>query len=168
MMTHDRFAAPGVTRQDVNFGEYISASVYYPTNKTTSERLPVVLWLHPLSYDSGFNEGYIESTDGISIYHAIARAGFAVIAFDQIGFGTRGYEKNGAAPLSTNTPPTLTTPPTTSTASSTTDFSTTTDSSTTAPVPAAFAPMSSGDGLSLFYERYPDWSLMGKMVHDAR
>ena len=34
---------------------------------------------------------------GTAIYYALANAGFAVIAFDAVGFGTRGYEFNGAA-----------------------------------------------------------------------
>ena len=81
-------------RQDVNFGEYVSASVYFPSNRTGP--LPVVIWLHPLSYDSGFNEGYTESESGTGIYFDLAAAGYAVIAFDALGFGSRGYEFNGA------------------------------------------------------------------------
>ena len=53
--------------------------------------------MHPLSYHSGFNEGYIESEGGTGIYFDLANAGFAVIAFDHIGFGSRGYEFNGAS-----------------------------------------------------------------------
>lgn len=96
MMTHDRFAGrtgTSVARADVDFGEYISASVYYPTNHVG--KLPVVVWLHPQSYHSGYNEGYIESETGTAVYYDLAAAGFAVIAFDAMGFGTRNYEFSG-------------------------------------------------------------------------
>lgn len=135
MMTHDRFTGRtvGIQRQDVNFGEYISASMYFPSNHSGNP-LPVVIWLHPLSYDSGFNEGYIESESGTGIYFDIAAAGYAVIAFDGLGFGSRGYEFNGAAGG-----------------------------------PQGQQPSKSGGGtLPLFYRRYPEWSLLGKLVHDAR
>jgi hypothetical protein len=36
------------------------------------------------------NLGYTESETGTGIYYDLAAAGFAVIAFDAIGFGTRG------------------------------------------------------------------------------
>ena len=52
--------------------------------------------MHPLSYISGFNEGYSESESGTAVYFDLAEAGFAVIAFDAASFGTRGYEFNGA------------------------------------------------------------------------
>ena len=143
MMTHDRFSGRthNISRAEVNFGEYISASVYYkcadgfapsgtyellgscahpPTN------LPVVIWMHPLSYVSGFTEGYIESESNTGIYFDLAYAGFAVIAFDAVGFGTREYEFNGA-----------------------------------------IGGNQGGDGTPLFYRRYPTWSLLGKMVHDG-
>jgi hypothetical protein len=80
----------------VNFGEYISASVYFkcPSDEWQDSgkfellgacakaptNLPVVVWMHPLSYISGFNEGYSESESGTGIYFALANAGFAVIA----------------------------------------------------------------------------------------
>ena len=75
---------------------------------------------------SGFNEGYIESESNTGIYFDLANAGFAVIAFDYSGFGTRGYEFNGAA-----------------------------------------GGPQGGEGLPLFYRRYPTWSLLGKIVHDG-
>lgn len=125
MMTHGRYAgsSSGVQRADVSFGEYISASVYF---KPSRGSLPVALWLHLLSYDSGFNEGYIESESQTAVYYALAEAGFAVIAWDAAAFGTRGHEFNGAA-----------------------------------------GGPQGGNGLPLFYRRYPRWSLLGKIVHDG-
>ena len=138
MMTHNRFkgkaANANISRADVDFGEYISASVYFPSAALAkgAAALPVVIWLHPLSYHSGFNEGYIESESGTAIYFDIAAAGFAVVCFDQMGFGTRNFELNDAAPV----------------------------------------PPQQGErnqsSLPLFYRRYPSWSMLGKLVHDAR
>ena len=131
MMTHNRYVgtAQHVAKAEVNFGEYISASVYFPCEPehfhpvgngellnactTPPSNLPVVIWLHPLSYHTGYNEGYIKSESGTAIYFALAKAGFAVICFDMAGFGTRLRES------------------------------------------------------ILFYRRYPNWSLLGKLVADG-
>jgi hypothetical protein len=141
MLTHDRYAgkAVNISRAEVNFGEYISAVVYFKCARfdthaasllvscaSPPKDLPVVIWMHPLSYDSGFSEGYIESEGGTGIYFDLANSGFAVIAFDQTGFGSRGYEFNGAS-----------------------------------------GGPQGGDGTPLFYRRYPHWSLLGKIVHDG-
>jgi alpha-beta hydrolase superfamily lysophospholipase len=50
----------------------------------------VVVWLHPLSYHSGYNEGY--GVQGTTVYNCLAQNGFAVIAYDQCGFGLRLLE----------------------------------------------------------------------------
>ena len=141
MMTHGRFSgrAHNISRAEVNFGEYISASVYFKCDSFQAgtyellgscahppANLPVVVWMQPLSYDSGFNEGYTESESGTGIYVDLANAGFAVICFDAASFGTRGYEFNGA-----------------------------------------IGGAQGGDGTPLFYRRYPTWSLLGKIVHDG-
>ena len=147
MLTHFRFAgtSKNVTKMDVSFGEYISASVYFkcsefkphsgpdtsPANggvctKMPTKPLPVALWFHPSSHDSGYDEGYIEAQSGTGIYYDLANAGFAVIAWDATSFGSRGYEMNGAA-----------------------------------------GGPQGGNGLPLFYRRYPHWSLLGKLVHDG-
>ena len=52
--------------------------------------MPVVVWLHPLSYHSGYNEGY--GVQGTTVYQRLAENGFAVIAYDQCGFGLRLLE----------------------------------------------------------------------------
>lgn len=141
MMTHGRFSghSSNISRAEVNFGEYVSASVYFKCSSFESGtyellgscahppgNLPVVVWMHPLSYISGYNEGYTESESGTGIYFDLAEAGFAVIAFDAASFGTRGYEFNGA-----------------------------------------LGGAQGGDGTPLFYRRYPTWSLLGKIVHDG-
>jgi len=52
--------------------------------------LPPVIWLHPYSYASGYNEGY--NVQDTTTYHRLAKEGFAVLAFDQCGFGLRLLE----------------------------------------------------------------------------
>ena len=54
------------------------------------EPTPVVVWLHPFSYHSGYNEGY--GVQGTTVYKRLAEAGFAVVAYDQCGFGLRLLE----------------------------------------------------------------------------
>jgi cephalosporin-C deacetylase-like acetyl esterase len=95
------------------FGDYLYGDLYYPkTARETapSQRLPVVIWLHPYSYNSGYGSAARGRTPAVEL----ARLGYAMFAFDQIGFGTRVEEGRG------------------------------------------------------FYQRYPHWSLMGRMVADVR
>ncbi|MGQ9592691.1 MAG: alpha/beta fold hydrolase [Planctomycetota bacterium] len=57
-----------------------------------------MIWLHPYSYASGYTEGY--NVQDTTVYHRLAKEGFAVLAFDQCGFGlrllegTRFYERH--------------------------------------------------------------------------
>jgi len=98
-----------VGRIAVNFGEYVAGDLYYP--KDAKEPLPVVIWLHPFSYNLGYNGAYMV---GPRIQQFLPQKGVAVLAFDQIGFGARLHEATG------------------------------------------------------FYDRYPRWSRLGKMVRDVR
>eukprot|EP00040_Diaphanoeca_grandis_P001697 m.19224 g.19224 ORF g.19224 m.19224 type:complete len:770 (-) comp12384_c0_seq1:35-2344(-) len=74
-----------VQRQPVAFGQYVTGSVYWPTNHTKGASLPVLVWLHPYSYSTGFSTAY----GGANVYEDLANAGFVVLAYDQVGFGTR-------------------------------------------------------------------------------
>jgi pimeloyl-ACP methyl ester carboxylesterase len=83
--------------------------------------LPVVIWLHPYSYDEGWSSkepwrpvqrDFI--LDLRPSFDSLARRGFIVVAFDQIGFGSRSLDAR------------------------------------------------------FFYERYPESSLMGRMVDDTQ
>ena len=103
----------GVVKMTVNFGCYIYGNVYYPDNYKSST-IPAVVWLHPFSYQGGYIENYPH--DSQRMYHRLAKEGFLVLAYDQIGFGER---------LLDGTP-------------------------------------------SQFYKRYPNWSLLGSMVHDVQ
>ncbi len=88
MMTHDRWAVPGVARLPASFGANVRGNVYYRTDAQGPR--PVVIWLHPFSYHSGYNEGY--GVQGTTVYHRLAQAGYHVLAFDQSGFGLRLLE----------------------------------------------------------------------------
>jgi pimeloyl-ACP methyl ester carboxylesterase len=90
----------------VPFGIDLKADLYTPVNFTG--KLPVVIWLHPFSYSTGY------SRDAKPAFEELTRRGYAVLAFDQIGFGTRVEHAKD------------------------------------------------------FYRRYPEWSLLGKMIADTQ
>lgn len=93
-------------------GDQLYADFYYPN--TGKEKYPVVIYLHEYTYAEGYGKtswSFAEMNDYI---YDLTEAGFAVLAFDMQGFGTRQSEA------------------------------------------------------TRFYERYPQWSLMGKMVEDVK
>ena len=93
------------------FGDGLRADLYYPLapdGRPKPGKLPVVVWLHSHSYATGYSR-YAGPP-----FESLTRRGFAVLAFDQLGFGTRVLDARN------------------------------------------------------FYEQYPKWSLMGKMVADTR
>jgi len=95
-----------------SFGEYLRGDLYFPkeaNEERPKEKLKVIIWLHPYSYNSGYGSRSRERIPAVSI----TNMGFAMFGFDQIGFGTRVAEGKN------------------------------------------------------FYKRYPNWSLMGKMVTDV-
>lgn len=86
----DRASLPaGLARRRLNFGNYVSADLYYPTNADEGLRLPAVIWLHPVSISHGYTAAYKR---GENPHIALARTGCAVLAFDQIGNGRRVEE----------------------------------------------------------------------------
>src|SRR6185436_4378381 len=67
----------------------IEADLFTPSNVAADAKLPTVIWLH----------GYSSSLGYSWVYHydvhpavALAQAGYAVLAFDQSGFGSRQVE----------------------------------------------------------------------------
>jgi len=77
----------GIEKQQVVFGEYVCGDIYTPAGARQAGRpLPAVLWLHPWSPANGYAALYRR---GEQAQHILARAGFAVFCFDQIGFGRR-------------------------------------------------------------------------------
>jgi len=108
----------GVPADDLAFGDNLKGELYPPDPEslpvvpagrgaaTPPQKWPVVIWLHPESYGTGYAR--------YAYWAPLLAEGIGVFVFDQIGFGSR-----------------------------------------------------SNQALN-FYERYPQWSLMGKMVTDTR
>ncbi len=94
--------------QPVGFGDDLRADLYRPADAAPDARLPLVIWLHQDAHPTGYSRYFRPWLEQL-----ISR-GFAVMVFDQIGYGYRIHEARD------------------------------------------------------FYRRYPEWSLMGKMVADAR
>jgi pimeloyl-ACP methyl ester carboxylesterase len=94
MMGHDLllFKQKQLKRMAVSFGNYVTANVYWYEKDTalSSSKLlntrPAVIWLHPYSYSTGYYASY--ERDGL-VVDKLAKAGYVVLAYDQIGFGTR-------------------------------------------------------------------------------
>src|SRR5580658_3050127 len=97
--------------RSVSFGSGVRGDLYLPAGTPENAKLPTVIWLHGFSYPLGYMWVYHNDLHPIL---ALVRAGYAVLAFDQSGFGSRMSE---AGP---------------------------------------------------FYDRYPHWSQMGRMVEDTR
>lgn len=103
-------------------GEQIAAVLYCPADDEGEVKLPaggkfpVVVYSHQYAHSTGFSKGY--DKDGrngtADLFEELTKRGFAVLAIDMFGFGTRIEEA------------------------------------------------------TRFYERYPRWSKMGKMVRDVR
>lgn len=80
----------GVSRTALIFSDYVRGHLYYPSK--SEHPLPVVIWLHPYSYSSGYSGDYMVPQKGPRIYQFLAQNGLAVLAFDQLGFGGRIFE----------------------------------------------------------------------------
>jgi dienelactone hydrolase len=105
------FKNPSMGAVGLGYGDDLKADFYFPTDADGSPRSshwPVVVWMHPYAYPTGY------SRDTQPLFASLTQRGFAVLAFDQIGFGTRVRDAR------------------------------------------------------YFYQRYPKWSLLGKMVADTR
>ncbi len=108
----ERASVPaGLAKQSLNFGNYIAGDLYFPSNADRApKKLPAVIWLHPISVPTGYVPAYRR---GDAPHLALAKLGCAVLAFDQLGGGSRVPEVKN------------------------------------------------------FYQRYPQWSLLGKHVEDT-
>ena len=93
-------------------GDDLWASMYFPATSVVDNKvvgkLPVVIFLHDFAYATGYHRR------SIPMIEQLIKRGFAVLAYDLVGFGSRVEEA------------------------------------------------------SHFYDRYPHWSMMGKMVADTR
>jgi dienelactone hydrolase len=94
-----RLKQEGIGVASVPFGDDLGGDLFYPAaedGKPKPGKMPVVVWLHPYTYQNGWSSGSPWSTTSSDYieeqrpsFVSIVRRGFAVFAFDQIGFGTR-------------------------------------------------------------------------------
>ena len=75
--------------RSVSFGFNLKGDLYYPANTPANAKLPTVIWLHGYSYQFGYM--WMSHFDLHPIL-ALVRAGYAVLAYDQSGFGSRMSE----------------------------------------------------------------------------
>jgi dienelactone hydrolase len=95
----------------IRFGSGLTGDLYFPAGTPEGAKLPTVIWLHGYSYPLGYMWVYRRDLHPVL---ALVKAGYAVLAFDQCGFGARQSE------------------------------------------------------IGPFYDRYPKWSQLGRMVEDTR
>ncbi|CAG4999547.1 hypothetical protein DYBT9275_02251 [Dyadobacter sp. CECT 9275] len=80
-------------------GDHIAATIYYPTDSSGAKKLrsngkiPVIIYLHQYAYAHGYAHGYSTERQGNSkLFQTMTDQGFAVMALDLFGFGTRMQE----------------------------------------------------------------------------
>lgn len=87
----DRKTNPsGIQRLRLNFSDYVRGDLYFPED--AEELLPTVIWLHPYSFAAGYSGFTGECIGELNPYHWIAKQGYAVFTFDQLGCGGRILE----------------------------------------------------------------------------
>jgi pimeloyl-ACP methyl ester carboxylesterase len=72
-----------------NFGYNVRGDLYYPKNTPPGKKLPTIVWLHGYSYPLGYMWVYHRDLHPVL---ALVKAGYAVLAYDQSGFGSRMKE----------------------------------------------------------------------------
>ncbi|MDR2673586.1 MAG: alpha/beta hydrolase [Opitutaceae bacterium] len=82
-----------VASRRIRFGENITGDLYHPAGAPAGAKLKTVIWLHGFHHPLGYMWVYRRDLHPIL---ALVRAGFAVFAYDQTGYGTRHAE---AAPF---------------------------------------------------------------------
>jgi dienelactone hydrolase len=73
----------------IRFGGGITGDLYFPAGTPPDKKLPAVVWLHGYSYPLGYMWVYRRDVHPVL---ALVQAGYAVLAFDQCGFGSRMAE----------------------------------------------------------------------------
>ncbi len=97
-----RFTPQGMGVLGLPFGDGLMGELFYPVGPDrhpVRTKMPVVIWLHPFSYQNGWSAGRPWVSGG-SVYERdlhpsfelLVKRGFAVFAFDQVGFGARIHE----------------------------------------------------------------------------
>ncbi len=82
----DRSAAD--TRR-IRFSNGLTGDLYFPAGTPANAKLPTVVWLHGYSYPLGYMWVYRRDLHPVL---ALVKAGYAVLAYDQCGFGSRASE----------------------------------------------------------------------------
>jgi len=90
-----RVTKEGMGWAEIPFGDDLKADLFYPADKPGG-KWPVVIWLHPYAYQNGWSTASPWESAGADYrldqrpsFPALVKRGFAVLAFDQIGFGAR-------------------------------------------------------------------------------
>ncbi|GAB6011331.1 alpha/beta hydrolase family protein [Viscerimonas tarda] len=79
-----------VDSRRIRFGtDNVTGDFYFPKNLPEGAKLPTVIWLHGYHYPLGYMWVYRRDLHPIL---ALVKAGYAVLAFDQTGFGMRTGE----------------------------------------------------------------------------
>jgi pimeloyl-ACP methyl ester carboxylesterase len=73
----------------IRFGAGITGDLFFPAGTPADTKLPAVIWLHGYSHPLGYMWVYRRDLHPIL---ALVQAGYAVLAFDQCGFGSRMAE----------------------------------------------------------------------------
>lgn len=73
----------------IQFGYNVTGDLFFPKGTADDAHLPVVIWLHGSSHPLGYMWVYRRDLHPIL---ALVKAGYAVLAFDQTGFGARQPE----------------------------------------------------------------------------
>jgi pimeloyl-ACP methyl ester carboxylesterase len=90
-----RVTRDGMGWAELPFGDDLKADLFYPADKPAG-KWPVIIWMHPYAYQNGWSAANPWETTGADYrleqrpsIPALVKRGFAVLAFDQIGFGAR-------------------------------------------------------------------------------
>ncbi|MCK5803137.1 MAG: acetylxylan esterase [Lentisphaeria bacterium] len=78
----------GVERFPISFSDYVKAEVFAPLDRGDAP-LPAIIWLHPFSHSFGNAGAYM---GGCQVQHELARNGYLVFTFSQLGCGSRVEE----------------------------------------------------------------------------
>lgn len=86
MLSREKLPA-GIEKLPLNFGNYVAGDLYFRAGATNAgNKRPAVIWLHPSPNARGYVPAYPR---GEAIHLMLARQGFVVFVFDQIGNGNR-------------------------------------------------------------------------------
>jgi pimeloyl-ACP methyl ester carboxylesterase len=100
----EKLKSEGIGAIGVPFGDSFMGDLFYPlgpTGKPKAGKWPVIIWLHPHCYQDGWSAGqpwfssrsvYSQGQDARPSFPLLWKRGFAVFAFDQLGYGTRIHE----------------------------------------------------------------------------